>query len=92
MFGGAVGVGVFSVSVLEPFVQKLMPTHTPIGHLTKGLESRIVEVALSSGACFALNKYVIRNDYSPNDWMKRMGVIAVADLAAETVMKLFMIV
>ena len=42
MFGAAVGAGIFSVSWVEPFASKLMPTTTAIGYIGKALEGRML--------------------------------------------------
>ena len=91
-FGSAVAGGIALVSTVEPFVQEMMPTSTPLGHVAKTLESRIVEVALGSGAAFALNKYVLKADYQPAQFMHKIFLIAAADVISESIMELFMVV
>ena len=91
-FGGAVAAGIGAVSTVEPFIQKAMPTSTPLGHVAKTLESRVVEIALGSGTAFALNKYVLKSDYQPAQFLNKFFLIAAADVISESVMELFMIV
>ena len=91
-FGGAVAGGIALISTVEPIVQKMMPTSTPLGAVAKTLESRVIEVALGSASVFALNKYVLKNDLQPAQYMHKLFLIAAADIAAETVMELFMVV
>ena len=91
-FGGAVAGGIGLVSTVEPLVQKMMPSSTPLGHVAKTLESRVIEIALGSGAVFALNKYVLHNDYQPAQFMHKVFLIAAADVISESIMELFMVV
>ena len=58
-FGAAAAGGIALVSTVEPFVQQYMPTSTPLGALSKTLESRVIEIALGSASVFALNKFVL---------------------------------
>lgn len=83
-FGAAVAAGIASVSWVEPLVSNAFPTKTPIGMVGKVLESRIIEIACGSGAVYALNRFVLKNDYNPRDLFKKLGVIALADVAGET--------
>lgn len=91
-FGAAVGGGIFAVSWVEPLVSPYFPTKTPVGAIGKALEGRIVEIALGSGAAFAMNRYVLKNDYTQKDLLMRLGIIAVADIIGETVCELLIIV
>ena len=90
-FSGAVAGGIALVSTVEPFVQKMMPTSAPLGHVAKTLESRVIEVALGSGAAFALNKYLLKADYQPAQYMHKLFLIAAADVISESIIELFMI-
>ena len=91
-FAGAAGAGIALVSTAEPIFQKMMPTSTPLGHVAKTLESRVIEIALGSGAVFALNKYVLKNDYQPAQFMHKVFLIAASDVISESIMELFMVV
>ena len=91
MFGGAVGAGIFSVSWIEPVVSKLFPTKTPIGHIGKALEGRVIEIACGSGAAYALNHFVLKNEYTNRDMMYKLGIVVAGDLAGEMVSELLML-
>jgi hypothetical protein len=91
-FGGAVGGGIFAVSFVEPLVSPLFPTRTPLGSMDKALEGRIVEIALGSGAAYAMNKYLLKNDYNSANLIARLGIVVVADIAGESVCELLLIV
>ena len=90
-FAAAVGGGIFAVSWVEPLVGPMFPTKTPMGNIGKALEGRIVEIACGAGAAFAMNKFVLKNEYNPNEMLKRLGVIVAADLVGETVCELLLI-
>ena len=91
-FGGAVAAGIGLISTVEPFIQRLAPSSTPIGHVAKTLESRVIEIALGSGAVFALNKYILKNDYQPAQFLHKVFLIAGADVISESIMELFLVV
>ena len=84
-FAGAVGGGIFAVSWVEPIASKAFPSHTPLGHVGKALEGRILEVACGSASAYALNAYVFKNEYTINDLMYKLAIVAGSDLVGETV-------
>ena len=59
-FAGAVGAGIFLASNVEQAVSPFFPTATPIGHIGKALEGRIVEIACGSAGALALQKFVLK--------------------------------
>jgi hypothetical protein len=91
-FGAAVGAGIFSVSWVEPIVGPLFPTHTPIGAMSKGLEGRVVEIALGSASAYAMNKFILKNEYTNQDMVYKLGIVVFADLIGETVCEFLCIV
>jgi hypothetical protein len=84
-FGAAVAGGIASVSFIEPLVSPLFPTHTPIGSLSKALEGRIVEIVAGGGAAYALNSFILHNEYNPKSMMYKIGVVCLSDIIGETV-------
>ena len=92
MFGAAVGAGIFAVSWVEPLVSPLFPTKTPMGNMGKALEGRIVEIACGSAAAYALNRFVLKNEFNPRNMMKKIGIVAAADLVGETVCEFLVII
>lgn len=91
-FGGAVAGGIAAVSWIEPLVSPCFPTHTPIGGMGKALEGRIIEIACGSAAAYAMNRYVLKNEYTSNDLMYKVGIVAGADLIGETVCEFLCII
>jgi hypothetical protein len=50
---------------------------------TKTLETRVLEIAIGTGATVAINKFVLNNDLRPNDILQKVGVILAADFVSE---------
>ena len=91
-FGAAVGAGIAGISWIEPLVSPCFPTHTPCGMIGKALEGRIVEIACGSAAAYAMNRYVLKNEYTTNDLMYKLAIVAGADLVGETVCEFLCII
>jgi hypothetical protein len=91
MFGGSVGLGIMAVSPVEMIVSPYFPTNTPMGHIGKALEGRIVEVACGSAAAYALNRFVLKNEYTSQDLMYKLAIVAAADIVSETLCELMLI-
>ena len=91
-FAAAVGGGIAAVSWVEPLVSPCFPTHTPMGHIGKALEGRIIEIACGSAAAYAMNRYVLKNEYTTNDLMYKLAIVAGADLVGETVCEFLCII
>jgi hypothetical protein len=51
-----------------------------------------VEIGLGSGAAYAMNKYVLKNDYNSANLLTRLGIVVVADIVGETVCEFLLIV
>lgn len=91
-FGGAVGAGIAGVSWIEPLVSPCFPTHTPMGHIGKALEGRIIEIACGSAAAYAMNSFILKNEFTTNDLLYKLGIVAGADLIGETVCEFLCII
>jgi hypothetical protein len=91
MFGASVGLGIMAVSPVEMIVSPYFPTNTPMGHIGKALEGRIVEVACGSAAAYSLNRFVLKNEYTSQDLLYKLGIIVVADIVGETACELMLI-
>lgn len=91
LFGGAVGLGIMLVSPVEMIVSPYFPTNTPMGHIGKALEGRIVEVACGSASAYALNRFVLKNEYTSQDLLYKVGIVALSDIISETVCELMLI-
>ena len=91
-FAGAVGGGIFAVSWVEPLVSKAIPVHSPIGHMAKSMEGRILEVACGSASAYALNRFVLKNEYTSNDLMYKLAIIAGSDFVGESVCEFLVLI
>ena len=90
MFGGATAAGVFGVSLVIDLILHMIPTHTPIGNLGKGVEQRVVEILGGTAGVYAMNHFLLKNEYSIQQMLPKMGIIAVADLVGEGVADVMM--
>ena len=81
-FGGSVAVGSALATVVTPMVPAVIPS---LGSAIDGktLTGRVMEVGLSAGSAWSLNKYVLKNDISREDWTKRLAVILASNFIAE---------
>ena len=84
-FGLAVAGGVGVASAAGQVISPLIPTHTPIGNLGKNLEARIVEIMVGSAAAYAVNAYVLKNEYNTNNLLYKLAIVSAADIGAEFV-------
>ena len=91
MFGGAVAAGIVAVSPVEALVTAYSPTHTLIGKLGKGVEHRVMEITCGSAAAYALNRFVIKNEYTNRDLLYKLAIVAVADIVGETLCEVMML-
>ena len=59
--GAAVGAGLYGAAIVTP----LMPVLIPASTLSNGktLEDRALEIASGSIGAYALNRYILKNDY-----------------------------
>ena len=49
----------------------------------KLISQRLLEVSTGVAGGYILNRFVLKNDYNGNDFLKRLGAIAVIDVLAE---------
>ena len=83
-FGASVAAGIASVAWVSPFIDK-PGKDTLLDDVGKSLQGRVLEIASATGAAYAVNHFVMRNNYSMSDWMSKCLVIACADMVGETV-------
>ncbi len=81
-FGVAGVAGMFAAQLLVPMLPNNQGTFSNMVD-TKTLETRVLEVGLGTGATFAINKFLLKNDIRPNDLLQKAGVIVAADFIAE---------
>ena len=90
LFASSVGVGIFFSSSLGALVKNHLPTSTPIGAINKNLESRMVEIISGSGSAYLINNFILKNDYSYNQILYKLGLIVASDIIAETVAEIIL--
>lgn len=92
MFGGAVGAGVFGASSVGAIVGPMLHTSTPMGALGKNLEMRVIEIACGSASAYALNHFVLKNEYNTNNLLYKLAIVAGADFVGEAVCEMLLLV
>ena len=83
-FGAVVGAG----ALASTLIANVIPNNSfnlPILGDGKGLEERIIEMSLTVGLGYGLNKYVIKNDEYNYLTAQRLGVILLCDMAGQSV-------
>ena len=90
LFASSVGIGIFFSSSLGAVLKNHLPTSTPIGALNKNLESRMVEIVSGSGSAYLINNFILKNDYSYNQILYKLGLIVASDIIAETVAEIIL--
>jgi hypothetical protein len=82
-FGSAVAIGTYAGNV----VGSVLPAMIPSGGFVDGktLEVRLAEVGVGAGSAYALNRFVLRNDYQYSQMLNKLALIAGADFVAEYV-------
>lgn len=79
-FGAAVAAGIFVGSSVDTMLgiqsSKVLTTG-------KGLENRVIEIGSAAGAGYALNKYILKNDFTNGEMVTKLMEIAIADIGAE---------
>ena len=80
-FGLAGAVGAYGGAM----VAKAMPLPLPSGEYFDGktLEMRIAEIGVGAGVGYALNKFVLKNDFNKQNMLNKLGILAGADFIAE---------
>jgi hypothetical protein len=82
-FGGSVAVGTAAATLATPIVPNFVPMDLGDGISGKTVSARVVEIGLGTGSSWAINKYLLHNEVSREDWTKRVAVIAAADFIGE---------
>ena len=81
LYGGALAAGnlvsvqIMSSGMIPDFLGKSLPTSTLYNGAT--VQERIIELSLSTGAGFALNKFVLKNDSSMELSKKILTIISI---------------
>jgi len=82
-FGGAVGAGLLAVSMFQADIPTFLPDIPAIGATGATLSKRVAEITAGAGSAYAINRFVLKNDNSPQMMAKKIGVIIASDLAGE---------
>ena len=92
-FGSAVAAGVFVSSSIGQMISPFFPTHSPVGKIGKNLEARVIEIGFGSTAAYAMNHYILKNEFNNyHNMLYKLAIIAGADVAAEMMTELMLIV
>ena len=84
MFAGATtaGIVVGEMIAVKAITSGLLPDSAGL-YQGKLVSQRLLELTVGIGSGYALNSFVLKNDYNRNDFLKRLGVIAAVDVLAE---------
>ena len=85
-FGASVGAGIAVSGTVGAVAAEFLPTSTNIGSkLMKNLEARVIEIGCGAGSSWAINKYVLKNEwqYGSQALIRKMAIITAADFIAE---------
>ena len=89
MYGCANGIGSLSSNMLinSGMVPNLGSTSSVVDpdkmYSVFTVQERILEIGMSFGAGYTLNKYILNNDGAQHDIIKKVGAIVAADVIAE---------
>ena len=84
MFAGATTAGIIAGQIIaeKSVTSGILPDSAGL-YEGKLVSQRLLELTLGIGASYGINMFVLKNDYNINDFLKRIGIIAVVDVAAE---------
>ena len=82
-FGASVAGALSVVSMFETNVPTFLPDIPSIGASGQTLSKRVAEITAGAGSAYAINRFVLNNDNSPQMMAKKIGVIIASDLAGE---------
>ena len=84
MFAGAVTAGIASGQLIaeNAITTGMLPDSAGL-YEGKLVSQRLLELAVGVGVGYAVNAFVLKNDYNTNDWMKKVGAIIVIDVLSE---------
>jgi hypothetical protein len=77
MFGATVGGATF----VSEMISKNIPS--AVGTKYSSLQDRVIEVSLTVGGAYGINRFILKNDYNPSNFMNRSAIIAVSNFAGE---------
>ena len=83
IFGATVGGSTF----VSEMISKNIPS--AVGSKYSSTQERVIEVIISAGGAYGINKFILKNDYNPSNMLNRLGIIAVSNFAGEYVSDYF---
>jgi hypothetical protein len=80
-FGVAGAVGVYTGGM----VAKALPLPLPSGDYFSGktLETRLAEISIGAGGAYALNRFVLKNDFNSRNMVNKIGILVASDFVSE---------
>ena len=80
-FGVAGAVGVYTGGM----VAKALPLPLPSGDYFSGktLETRLAEISIGAGGAYALNRFVLKNDFNSRNMVNKIGILVASDFISE---------
>jgi hypothetical protein len=88
-FGGSVAAGALAGSILTPLVANIIPNLSDAVD-EKTIVGRALEIGLGSAAGWVVNAKILHNaDSYRENYIQRLGVIAVSDFAGEYIADYF---
>ena len=82
-FGASVGGALFLVGMFDTNVPTFLPDITAIGASGATLSKRVAEITAGAGSAYVINKFVMKNDSSPQLMAKKLAVVIASDFAGE---------
>ena len=82
MFGAAASAGIVVGSMIGDKVPALLPDSQGL-YSGKLISTRLIELTSGIASGYAINKFVLGNDYDSSMWMQKIATIAVVDFASE---------
>ena len=82
-FGGSLAIGKVVSNLSRPMIATILPSSSLAS--ASSLNSRILEVAVSAGIAYVVNRYVLKNQFTENpmEIAKLLGVLVAGDVIGE---------
>jgi hypothetical protein len=82
MFAGAASAGIVVGSMIGDKVPAFLPDSAGL-YQGKLVTQRILELSTGIASGYAINKFVLGNDYDSSMWMQKIATIGIVDFGAE---------
>ena len=79
MFGATVA----GSTLVSEMVSKMAPS--VVGTKFQSLQERVIEVSLTTGGGYIINRFILKNDYNPSNFMNKTAIIGVSNFVGEYV-------